>query len=338
MARTLSTELEQGPPESLFHQLFGGRSHMEVNVSKAFAMCFRESDPFAKAVLDLLHKTCRVVGPRHNCQWHCDTEVTFAKGRPDIEIHVPGVRFRLENKVGAPLTTGQLLRYRCRKKGEYLVALTKRPPDVGNKWMTRKGVFSIRWQDVHRAVAHAPAKNGRDRYLRDSFCLYLEELTMAHREDIRAADLQRLHELFNTIASDRTARVAPRNGFGVAESCLHLLRELARDARDEIPALQRWGRRGPAYVREVMAADDLRHHLGFHFRRNGGAEWLGAGFTFSQNKTHPQWEVWRGRKRDGLSDYRWRPLKTVCGKAGGLDRGKMLRSFTKVARELGAKI
>jgi hypothetical protein len=301
-------------------------------------MCFRESPPFARAVLDLLYETCSAGAPRSDLEWRCDTEVAFAQGRPDIEIHAPGLRFRLESKIGAPLTKGQLLRYRFRREGEYLLALTKRPPDVGNRWMKQKGVFSIRWQDVHRAAAGARARNGRDRYLRDSFCLYLEELAMAHREDVRVADLQRLHVLFNAIASSKGSRVAPRNSFDVAESCLHLLRELIRDARDEIPALQEWGRRGPAYVREVYTSGDVRHHLGVHFRRDRGPEWLGAGFTFWQDKHQAKWEVWRTRKRDGLSDNRFRSLTSVCGKTGALDRGKMLRSFITLARELGAKV
>jgi hypothetical protein len=204
--------------------------------------------------------------------------------------------------------------------------------------MAEKRVFSLRWQDMHRAVAGALARNGRDRYLRNSFCLYLEEQTLAHREDVRPTDLRRLYELFNAVASSRTARVAPRNGFEVAESCLHLLRELTRDARDGIPALQKWGRRGPAYVREVYASNDQRHHLGVHFSRHRGGEMLGAGFTFLHSENRVTWEVWRVRKRDGLSDYRWRALNSVCGKTGALDRGKMLQSFIKSARDLGAKL
>lgn len=204
-------------PESFFHQLFSNRSRIEVNVSRAFAMCFRESPPFSRAVLDLLHQTCKIRQSLKSVQWHCHTEVSFSKGRPDIEIHAPGLPlFRLESKVGAPLTKNQLRRYRFKGRGRYLVALTKRPPDVGNRWMASQGAFSIRWQDVHRAVSNARAR-GRDRYLRDSFCLYLEEMGMAHREDVHLHDLDGLRELLNAIAGDRRWRsVSPRNAFDMS--------------------------------------------------------------------------------------------------------------------------
>ena len=339
MTRALSTEAEQAPPESLFHQLFGGRSHIEVNVSKAFAVCFRECPPFATAVLALLHKTCRVRESRRVLQWRCDTEVAFTKGRPDIEIHTPGLLFRLESKVGAPLTKRQLLNYRCRKPGQYLLAVTKRPPDVERAWLAKKKAFALRWQDVHRTVAAASAK-GQDRYLRDSFCLYLEELGMAHREVVRPEDLHRLYDLLDTIAaSDRKWRsVNPRNAFDVAESCLHLLREVARDAREELPALREWSRRGPFYSKNRDDYGDYWHHLGFFFRRNRFGDSLGGGLSFQQGGGYAKWEVWRIRKKSEFEDRIMEPFKSVCAKSGTLDRGKMLRAFVKSARLLEARM
>ena len=339
MAGTLSIETNGEHTESLFLQLFGGRSHIEVNLSNAFAMCFRESPPFADAVIRLLYMTCRLRGSPRAAKWHCAREVSMSKGRPDIEIHAPGVaRFRLESKVGAALTKQQLRNYRCQNKREYLIAVTKRAPEVSRKWMRRQGVFAIRWQDVHRAVASA-RMTGRDRYLRDSFCLYLEELGMAHREDVRPADLQRLYELFETIASSnrKWKGVTPRNAFDVGESCLHLLREVARDVRDEVPKFQNWARRGPMYSKNRDTKGNYWHHLGFHFRKQRNDEMVGAGFSFLQDHPYAKWEVWRQQPK-GLVDQRMSDFKKVCGKAGALDRSKMLHSFLQQARNLGLKV
>jgi hypothetical protein len=300
-------------------------------------MCFRESPPFSRAVLDLLHQTCKIRQSLKSVPRHCHTEVSFSKGRPDIEIHAPGLPlFRLESKVGAPLTKNQLRRYRFKGSGRYLVALTKRPPDVGNRWMASQGAFSIRWQDVHRAVSNAQAR-GRDRYLRDSFCLYLEELGMAHREDVHLRDLNGLRELLNAIAGDRRWRsVSPRNAFDVADSCLHLLREVARDAREEVPSLTNWARTGPSYSKNEIDGE-YYHHLGFWFHRKRGKEMVGAGLTFQQNSAWARWEVWRIQKNQGVNSNRYELIARVC-RRGALDRGKMLRSFIKGARTLGMRI
>jgi hypothetical protein len=322
MAEHRTIETEQAPPESIFHQLFGGRSHVEVNVSKAFAMCFRESPPFAQAVVRLLCKTCGVPRPSANVRWHCHTEVAFSKGRPDIEIYAPGVApFRLESKVGASLTKNQLRRYRFERKNKYLIALTKRPPNVPRHWIDKQRAFAIRWQDVHRAVAGATTTR-RERYLPDAFCLYLEELGMAHREDVRPDDLKRLHELFSTIAPHKQGRMSPRNAFEVAESCLHLLREVARAARDEIPVLQNWSRRGPLYSKMPDSGRRYWHHLGFHFNKSRAREMAGAGFSFRQGSRQIKWEVWRTRKNDGLEKQQMRPVTDVCGKKKALDRAR----------------
>lgn len=330
-------EREQGPDESFFHQLFRDRSHIEINVSRAFAMCFRESLPFANAVLELLHSTCGERSLLKSPQWECRTEVSFSKGRPDIEIHAPGVAlFRLENKIGAPLTKNQLRRYGLRGRHRYLIALTKRPPDVGRRWISRQGAFSIRWQDVHRAVAKAPAA-GKDRYLRDSFCLFLEELGMAHREDISLQDLDLLYELLDTIAINRRwRRVSPRNAFDVGDATLHLLREVAREARDDVPALESWSRSGPFYSKNEERGWHY-HHLGFFFQRKRGKEKIGAGFSFRQNGGWARWEVWRTQSNQGFARTRLSYIRRVCGKTGALDRNKMLKSFVNGAKALGLR-
>jgi hypothetical protein len=333
------TELEYNPPESLFQQLFGSRSHIEVNVSKAFAACFRESPTFANAVARLLCTTCDVTVPGSSVRWHCDTEVSMAKGRPDFEIYAPGVAsFRLESKVGAVLTKNQLGRYRCVTKGHYLIAVTKRPPDVGRAWIEKNGAFSIRWQDVHRAVAGEAAK-GRERYLRDSFCLYLEELGMAHRENVRPDDMGKLYALLRAITStNRSQTINPGAAFDAAESCLHLLREVARDAKEQMPNLQNWSRRGPHYAKWFDREHDRYwHHLGFFFHKSRGREQVGAGFSFLQEGHHPKWEVWRHRKKHGIAHSQMSSFRSVCGKGGSLDRGRMLDAFVRTARRLGIK-
>src|SRR6185312_1807415 len=105
---------------------------------------------------DLLWRTCRIRSSLPKCDWVCRTEVVIDPGsRPDFHIE-PAARqgplFRIESKIGARLSAGQLRRYKRRASDMYLVAITKRSPEVGPKWMRENGVFALRWQDVHRAL------------------------------------------------------------------------------------------------------------------------------------------------------------------------------------------
>jgi hypothetical protein len=174
------------------------------------------------------------------------------QSRPDIHIQ-PGPNcfgplFRLESKVAAPLRAEQLRRYRLDQNGQYLVVITKRPPEVGTAWIDRNGIFALRWQDVHRAVAATSAK-GRDAYLCSSFARYLEELEMAHREDVNAADLAKVQRLFLRVTAQKNGGFNPADSFRVAHECLGVLDELMSAALEVKPKLAKWSRSGPTYYK-----------------------------------------------------------------------------------------
>jgi hypothetical protein len=112
---------------------------------------------------------------------------------------------------------------------------------------------------------------------------------------------------------------------------------VARDAREEVPALANWARQGPFYSK-FSVDDDRFHHLGFFFHRKRGKEKVGAGFTFQQNAAWARWEVWRIQKNQNIDKSRYEPIDRVCGKDGALDKGRMLRSFVGNARALGMRL
>ena len=321
------------PQRSLFRQLLGTKADREISLSKAFAACFRESPTFRETILDLLWRTCRVRKKRHDHDWDCLAEVAInPQSRPDLHIRpaddASGPLFRIESKVAAPLRAEQLRRYRLRKRGEYLVAITKRPPEVGSRWIQHHGVFALRWQDVHRAVAAASARR-TDGYLCQSLNTYLEELGMAHREDIRAADLKRVRKLFEKVTGRRNGGLGAEDAFRVAADCLAELDDLMSSALDAEPKLRGLSRWGPNYYKWFN--DGVPHHsLAFHFHDSHWRRSCGAALVFFENGDAPIWQVSTKTPRSLERDSN-RTIDSVC-RDGKLDQEKMLRSFLNGAR------
>jgi hypothetical protein len=316
---------------SAFRQLLGSKHHHENSLSAAFALCFRDSPTFRRTVLAVLSETCRSKR-RRDADWHCRTEVAQTDGRTDIELHTDGALvYRLENKVQAPLTAAQMRKYRCGNQGEYLVAITKRPPEVGAAWFHNNGAFAVRWQDFHRALRSVRGK-GVDDYLRSAFCDYLEELGMAHREDITTGDLNRLHRLLRHITRTKHGSLGVGSAFEVADSCAGILGDIMRRAVEEESALSKWSRHGPAYLKWQEGAE-IAHHLCFRFHDRGWKRWVGAGFVFTEG-LEPG--VWRPAAMTQRRDYVEKTLafKRISGSDGVLDQDKMLRSFLNHYRDV----
>ena len=118
-----------------------------------------------------------------------------ASGSPQtvaIAARERGAVFHLESKVESALTEAQIKKYR-KKGAEYLVAVTKHPPEVSERRLRQLGAFALRWQDVHRGLLEKPASGHIDRFIQSSFVTFLEELGMAHADDVRTSDLQKLN-------------------------------------------------------------------------------------------------------------------------------------------------
>lgn len=239
---------------SFFRIVLGATARREVKVSSAFAACFASSRTFRRTILGLLWDCCRIGGRRpHPDNWRCRKEVVLSKGRLDLELSSADSRapvFRLENKVEAPLKAAQLARYRSRHEGTRVVAVTKYAPDVGQRWLDEPKFYSLRWQQVHRALASDVGLRGTDAFLCREFCDYLEELGMAHREDIGQADFKDLHRFFRTVTAERQySGMDARNALDVCGSCLELLQDVARESIVRQPELARWVRSGPTYFK-----------------------------------------------------------------------------------------
>jgi hypothetical protein len=244
--------------------------------------------------------------------------------------------FRIESKVGARLTKGQLRRYRLNEKGEYLVVVTKRAPEVESAWLRRNGIFAMRWQDVHRALDGVSAR-GTDRYLCLSFNTYLEELRMAHREDIRADDLKRVSKLFERTTATHNTGLGAEDAFRLAADCLAELDELMTAALDAEPKLRKFSKWGPNYYKWFGPNGDRdpEHLLFFHFH-TGQKKWhtsCGAGFVFQANGKAPQWQL-EGKVRGKPEKTFRKRIESVC-RDGLLDKEKMLRSFVRAATKIG---
>lgn len=257
------------PRHSFFPLLLGGRQDRELKVAAAFAACFRHSAIFRTTVLGLFGATCgvRVSG---RSAWTCESEVTLPTGRIDLQIssvpdgHRRLMSFWVEMKVQAPLTASQLRRYKRVSDGRYLMALTKHPPETGRKCLEQHGIYALRWQDIHRALVQAEVGRA-EQFLVTAFIEYLEAVGMAHREDIRIEDLDRLNRLFGTIGQAGNAEMSVGTAFDVGSSCLGLMDDVMETVLEthgkQLSTLQRFG---PSYFKWFDNGQPF-HCIGFRF-------------------------------------------------------------------------
>ena len=322
---------------SFFRTVLGATAKREVKVSSAFAACFAASSAFRKTMLNVLWHVCAIGGRRPQPDsWRCRTEVAVSDGRFDLELtstdSIAPV-FRLENKVEDPLTAGQLSKYRSRHGRVRLVAVTKHAPDVGQQWLHEHSCYSMRWQEVHRALATAIDVRGSDAFLCRAFRDYLEELGMAHREDIGRNDFQELQRFFRTVTADRRyAGMDARDALDVGGSCLDLLQDVARAAVEREPRPAKWVRWGPAYFNWKNDDASRDHHLAFRFMKKGWKHWIGAGFVVPEAPVvKAYWIVW-GKTSVSREFEQRSPLRDVCSR-GSLDQSKLVKHmFSSIAR------
>lgn len=119
-----------------------GTSQQENQASRTFLACFERSQFVRRQVLEWLRDACRIGIALPTAEhWTCAVEVPTPRrggGRVDIRIApTNGVGrslpvFYLESKVESVLTMEQLKRYK-RHGVEYLVAVTKYPPEITRK-------------------------------------------------------------------------------------------------------------------------------------------------------------------------------------------------------------
>lgn len=315
----------------------------ENQFSRMFLACFEHSRYFRSCILDLLKITCRISGSLPGPdQWICAVEVPTpipGGGRLDIRISsaVNGfhIVFYLESKLKSTLTFEQLHRYR--KHGvEYLVAVTKNEPEVTSDKIKAAGIFVLRWQDVRKALLHHRLSNQIDRFIAHSMVKYMEELGMAYRENITLADLQRCRRVLNTVSSSKYKVIFPRNGFEVADACLHFLNDVRRRFLECNPRLDKLTRWGPGYF--VMNDDAGRrfHAFGWDIFKIGNypKDNFGCRLWLPENERSPLcWAIQRSGSAV-TKKYEEFSLKTTLSK-GFLDQAKFVQSLTKYAKRWG---
>lgn len=328
-------------PPAFFPYLLGTRHGREVKVSAAFAACFHHSQLFRERVTALLSNVCSVrrLG---GGQWSCQTEVHQPRvGRIDVQLtavpsngRVP-VGFWLESKVEAPLTQEQLRRYRRVAEGRFLIALTKHPPDTGSRWLQEEGIFSLRWQDIHRALKGSRAR-GADRFIIDSFTDYLEALDMAHREDITLEDLRKLARLLAQIDSPKSSEMRVGNAFDIGTACLGLTDDVLQIVLDvHGRRLRRWKRWGPSYFKWFEDGTATGHYIGFRFHDGGWKNWFAAMFHFPGGPDRePTWHV-SGKLLRGKPFDKPHRLGSLTGRGGAIDPQKLASRFISDAKKFG---
>jgi hypothetical protein len=234
----------------------------------------------------------------------------------------------LENKVSAPLTKEQLLRYRSGGSGSRLVAVTKRYPEVGISWLKKNGIVSLRWQDIHRALGAISGARGEDRFLCLEFRAYLEELDMAHRENLTQADIHSVTRLFAAIRSGRNSDLDAESAFRAGADLHQLLEEVIRHSRERQPELERWKRWGPSYLKWRESPEAPFYHLLlFRLLKRGWQEWFGAGIMFKDCSHDACWLVsGKPTKRGKYIEHRY-AIARVCKRDGSLDPDRMVRLY-----------
>jgi hypothetical protein len=340
-------------PIEFFTALGGLAGSVENQLSTTFSVCFAKSAFFRRTIIALLVRTCGI-RDLSSGEWTCRAQVPTpwpGGGLVDLRI-VPSVErrrqrasqraFYLESKVEAPLTCEQLKRYR--KHGiSYLVAITKYPPECTVSELAEIGAFAVRWQDVHRELEQGNPSSPVERFIVREFVSYLEDLGMAHREDITLQDLTRVKKVLSTAACARGGSTGgpdgspgrdliPRNGFEVADSCLNILQDLRRQFVEQRPTFASYRRWGPGYFVWFEDGGARWHAFGWElFKSDYPKASFGCRFWFPDRQSDtPRWAV--HLEGTAVSAKEWDyPIKQMMTR-GTLDQAKLLASVTHAAR------
>jgi hypothetical protein len=317
-----------------------GTAQQENQFSRTFHACFEKSQFFRSQVLDELRAVCgiRMALPKAE-QWNCAVEVPTPSpggGRIDIRLtstsrtRRPLPVFYLESKLGSPLTREQLERYR--KRGvKYLIAITKSPPDVGRKEIADLGVFTLRWQDLHRRLVGKRGPTGSDRFIAQSLAAYMEELGMAYREDLTLKDLELCRRVLNTIATP-DKEIVPRNGFEIADACLSLLKDVRLRFVDEFhPELSTYHVWGPGYFNWIDDDGNRWDAFGWDLYKGKWSEArFGCRFWLPERSALLCSVQFRGTRVS--EKYEERPLKSILSKSGTVNQEALLSWLDRCAK------
>jgi hypothetical protein len=274
--------MPEQPERSFFWTLAqrAGSQQRENQLSSTFAACFTQSLWFRHVVIDVVRQASRINAPLRRTDWVCSEQVCPPKGgrwRIDLRVSpappADGIpTFHLESKVESPLTEEQVKRYR-KKGAEYLIAVTKHPPEVSERRLRQLGAHAVRWQDIHRALNDGRPTSHVDEFIRSSFLTFLEELGMAHAEDLRLSDLSKLVEHFNKLRSPKYAYFVPKQSFQIADALTDFLAEVRRQFMEASPVTEkytyRWGPGVWLYFDEENPEKLSHYAFGWNLHRYG---------------------------------------------------------------------
>jgi hypothetical protein len=171
-------------------------------------------------------------------------------GRLDIQLRSEQETVSIESKVESPLRENQLTNYQSQGIRN-LVIVTKYPPEISARTLRRRGVRTVRWQDVHERLHANTPRNSRERFICHSFAKYLEESEMAYPTKITLRDLNYMAESLRAVRSNIEAGRVLRSGFDTAARCLNMLGLLAKDLRDAYRPFEHAAQWGPGYFNVV---------------------------------------------------------------------------------------
>ena len=329
--------------QSLFGRLgaLAGSSQQENQFSRTFRACFERSPFIRQQILEELRAVCRIPATtRRIDQWECAVEVPTplaGGGRVDIRLTPVGLTrgraptFYLESKLGSPLTLEQLWRYR--KHGvAYLIAATKHPPEIGRKEIRKHGVFTVRWQDIHRRLLRERAPTSRDRFIACSLIEYMEELGMAYREDLRVKDLELCRRVLKSVAAQKGG-ISPRNGFEIADACLNLLRDVRLRYCELHPKLSDHHVWGPGYFNWFDDDEGRLHAFGWDlYKERWKKDRFGLRLWFPENLRSPlSWAVHRSGAKV-RQKYEERPIKSMLSPGGTINHAAIVSWLNSCAK------
>lgn len=317
--------------------------HPEDQLTNIFAACFNTSRTFREVMI-------RMIAGRHGSktgrreEYECATQVQDERNRHDIVLRPSSLssrarsrapHFVVENKLDAPLTKPQLLRYRSQTRWK-LSVLTRDYPDVTRSWLKNHGIADIRWHDVHRELKRNLPKTNPERFICREFLSFLEDLGMAYN-DVTLRDLGRIGETFKRVALSTEHGSVNSISFLAAQSLLDLLSELKRELEDAFSAglvITGWG---PGYYNHNMEGERW-HYLGFNLkrqqrvRRRGKA--LECAISFPESRGMDiYWGIygWDYKNKVYAGGDRWWNVDSYLSD-GVLDRRKLFNSVVRTTR------
>ncbi len=313
-----------------------GSGQQENQFSRTFLACFGQSEFFRRQVLEELYALCRIRTRRYtDVQWACAVEVptpVAGGGRMDIRIMPTGeVRtelpvFYLESKLGSPLTLEQLRRYR-RHGVDYLIAVTKYSPQVSSAEAQAAGVFTLRWQDIHRRLLHAVRAGHSERFLMHSLLAYMEEIGMAYREDLTMNDLEACRRVLTIISNPRYGEYSPtnRNGFELCGACLGLLEDVWHRLVELHPTFAPYHLWSPGYF-HWSDETGRQHAFGWDlWKRTWREENLAFRIWFPETKTEPLLWTTEHRGTKPVNRYSERSADRMLAKNGSVNQESLVR-------------